>query len=217
MKRKWSTSLAVAIGAAAVVICLSVPWNGLLAEGETSSLTVEIALPAIQGKRVIPLKGEFHVVVTNASPQPVKVLSQGCFEGRRQLSFEMTDETAFTWKVVRKEESVRRNVRSVVVLDPGEPMVLHVDFSSGAWESGIPFETLEGKNVKIRAIFSWNSSSGGVVSGLAPIAPLAPPGAEPKPAPDPAPLPDPKPARAEWEEAWQGKITSAATRTYLVR
>jgi hypothetical protein len=215
MQRTWSATLTMAVGTAAVVACLSIPWNGLLAEGENSLLTVEIAIPAVQGKRDIPLKGEFHVVVTNTSGNPVKVMSQSCFEGRRQLSFEMTDETGFAWKVYRKEESVRRNVRGVVVLDPGEPMIIHVDFSSNLWESVVPFESLKGKNVKVRAIFSWNSSSGGVVSGLAPIAPLAPPGAEPKPASDPAPIPERSTPRSEWEEAWQGTVTSIATRTYL--
>ncbi len=160
MKRSIAMSLISAACAAAFLACILAPWGRSFADGEKPALTVEIAVPEKAGKRVIPLAGEFHVVLTNVSGEPLEVLSQACPQGRSQMYFEITDENGSSWTLRRKDENVRRNILVAETLAPGEPMVIHVDLSSPAWEQTAPLDSYKGRKLAFRAVFDSASLTG---------------------------------------------------------
>ncbi len=213
MKSSFVFSVASAAALAALLACLIPSRARLLAEGERPALAVEIAVPEIGGKRVIPCAGEFHVVVTNASSEHMAVYSQACVEGRSQLCFEIADESGNAWTLLRKPENVRRNVRVTETLAPGEPMVIHVDFSSPVWNHPAPWETLKGRKLSIRAVFDGSAARSGGVASITGGIDSKGGSVEPDSGPGSASETGKKP---ESGKLWTGKTAMYAARIYTI-
>lgn len=122
------------------------------------AIAVSIVTPVHDKQRFI-ISSEnnphFHVIITNTSKKPQRILSESCSWGYEALYFELTDANGKTWTVKKKPKDWYRNVLEYNTLPENENMVLDIYYKdTNIWEGfPLPKEFAAPEIITMRAIF----------------------------------------------------------------
>ncbi|HEX5446438.1 MAG TPA: hypothetical protein VFW87_21650 [Pirellulales bacterium] len=142
-------------------------WAGLslltvtsLARADEPTLSVSIAVAAINPgtERVVAAfdrHSHFHVILTNTSDEPQRIVTEWNSWGDQALSFEFSDESGKTWVARRVLISRSKNMLSWWILEPHENLVFDVYFADPERWRDFPHPLHYGDSqaVTMRAVF----------------------------------------------------------------
>jgi hypothetical protein len=139
-------------------------WVGVLAITVASSQATHqpdvanpstITLTLIAHEQASP---QLAVVLTNTSSKPIRVWSDTCSWGYRNLSFKMTDPSGRLFVVEKVERGWEKNVPVWDTLAPGASKTTEVTFNQSEWK-GLPAPRgKEPSELRVRALYQSAAS-----------------------------------------------------------
>jgi len=144
-----------------------------LAQAEDAAMSISIAVPALDpgAERSVvafDLTSHFHVILTNTSDKPQRIVTESNSWGGHALSFELTDDSGKKFTARRVEPDYGKNMLHWWILNPQESMVVDVYFAdSDRWQN-FPHSVGYGNSqtVTMRAVFEVKSDEVPASAGL---------------------------------------------------
>lgn len=118
------------------------------------AVEVKIAVPVHHGHRILNEGDHFHVLVKNASDQPVKLWTDRYSWGYSNLSFEIVGDDGKVTAVRKKPRGWDKNYPDWLELKPGDTYVLNVNWNAAdIWENPPQAGGAKPTLIKLRAVY----------------------------------------------------------------